>query len=112
MRFSKTLLFLCFFLLLLTACAQEPSQPSGDTITADENDTISYRFSSTTLLILDIDGVGPAGVSIRGVKGILQVGDPIIREVDGSLWQLGEVQEINGQQVTILLYENPFKVNK
>jgi hypothetical protein len=91
---------------------QDPAgtnMPAGDTITFDEGDTITLGFDEHpgTTYYLNVDGLGPAGVMFRGVSGILKVGDPIRRDIDGKLYELGIVKEINTQDrtVTVLLYD-------
>ncbi len=107
---KKIYILISLFVLasfLLAACG--PTDPPGDKITADEGDQIVFSLSGTHL-ISTVDGIGPKGVDLRGQDDYLQVGDPIRREANGTVWEFGKVLAIGQNTVTILIYNEAIEI--
>ncbi|MBN2100443.1 hypothetical protein JW710_00915 [Candidatus Dojkabacteria bacterium] len=72
--------------------------------------------STAIELYINLDGSGPKGASIRGVDGLLQEGDEIIRVVkcndegEGVPYRFGMIIEIRYNSVDVWVYTPPLPV--
>jgi hypothetical protein len=105
-------------MLVLAGCGGTAGNNQGDIVEFRAGEPIRVTLKCAdqeTTLFSDIDGVGPRGVSVRGMNKILQVGDEITREADCNGKELnvtiGKIVEVtNTFRVKIEIYD-PVKIN-
>lgn len=108
----KRLFLLLLLVLALAACnSSGDNEPTGELVTWSDGQEIHFVVNNTTLF-MNVDGLGPNGLSLRGVSGFLQEGDHIRREVGGRVLEFGYVESIDLQnyQANIFLYDHAVEI--
>ncbi|WKZ31146.1 MAG: hypothetical protein QY318_00015 [Candidatus Dojkabacteria bacterium] len=108
-------IFMLIITLYLAACGSDQQQQNVLVITVEPGKSLTTTHPCDgyqETLILDIDGIGPNGVRVRGVESFLQEGDPIIREYCGTRMIVGYIQTISVDysSVEIMLLTEPLPV--